>query len=437
MTTDRCKRRSRSASIAVVRRDYMLSFLAEGVAVALALGSYRVAASQWDPEVFGEYALARKILSVVLVIALLGVDIAIVRYLAFEAGGDHRKIASYVSGALTVFTVTSITIAIALATFAGPLSTMLFGRRGHEDLVTALGILAFGGGLYGIAYGYLRGRLRLGRAGILLVISSGVVPLVAIVQGSSSVGFALVLIGIGWAAVAGLAIFFERRTAWGQPQVRPVLAYGAPRAVGQVIQMAFLAAPAVVAAHRFGIAEGGNVAFGLLVVGLVSTGLTPIGVVLMPRSADLLRGGADRLLEAHVVRLLALVTPAVVSFVLLVQLFADPLVAIFLGPGYAASTNALRGILWAAIPWMFFVALRGLIDAHDVRPLNARNLAIASTTYALLVLLAISIEGDAAAFYAAFDLAAIVLAGLTLVAARGVFARPPLPEPVVEDLLQP
>lgn len=416
-------------------RDYLVSFIAEGFAVVLALLAYRVAAAQWTADDFGEYALARKIVSAVLVIALVGCDLAVVRFIAFEAAGIPTRIAGYVSGAVIVALAAAAALTAVLLVLSAPLSVLLFAAGGHEDVVIALAAVGSGGALQGIAYGYERGQLHLGRAALLLMANTGAVPLLAVTLAPSP-ALALAAMGAGWAAVGGTAIIAQRAAFAARPVVGPVFRYGAPRAVGLLLQMGFLAAPAIVAAHRFGIAEAGNVAFALLVLGLLSTLLTPIGVVLMPRSAKLLRERSSHALGRHVRRLLAIVVPAIAIAVLVIEIGADAMITAFLGPSYASAAPALRGIVWAAIPWTFFVTLRGLLDAHDVRPLNTRNVGVASAGYAGIVAVASVLTLSEAAYHLAFVAAVTVLAGLTLIDARRAVAQPLLAEPVVEEPLQ-
>lgn len=417
-------------------RDYLVSFIAEGCAVVLALLAYRVAAAQWTADDFGEYALARKIVSAVLVIALVGCDLAVVRFIAFEAAGIPTRMEGYVSGAIVVALAAAAALTVVVLVASAPLSVLLFGAGGHEDVVIALAVVGSGGALQGIAYGYERGRLHLGRAALLLVANTGAVPLLAVMLAPSP-ALALAAMGAGWAAVGGTAIIAQRTAFTAHPLVSAVFRYGGPRAVGSLLQMGFLAAPAIVAAHRFGIAEAGNVAFALLVLGLLSTLLTPIGVVLMPRSAKLLRERSTDALGRHVQRLLAIVVPAMVIAVVLIEIGADGLITAFLGPSYVSAAPALRGVVWAAIPWALFVTLRGLLDAHDVRPLNARNVGVASAGYGGMVAVASALTLSETAYHFAFVAAVTVLAGLTLIDARRALAQPLLPEPVVEEPLQP
>lgn len=418
-------------------RDYVVSFVAEGLAVLLALLVYRVAAAQWSVDQFGEYALSRKIASAALVIALLGVDLAVVRLIAFDAAGDRTRMGGYVSGALVVVALASAGLAVVLLALPGPIGLALYGRPGHEDAVRALAPVALGGALYGVAYGTERGRLRMARAAALLVACTGAVPLLAVVASPASVPGALAVMGWVWAAVAVAAIVAQRPSLRARPAVGAVLAYGAPRAVGTLLTLGFLAAPAVVAAHRFGLAEAGSVAFALLVLGLLSTMLTPIGVVLMPRSARLLSERSGDALEHHVRRMLSLVVPVVTLAVLAIEVGADALVAAFLGTSYAAAAGALRAIAWAAIPWTFFVTLRALLDAHDVRPLNAKNVGLAFGAYGALVGGATVLGLAESAYHTAFVASVVVLAGLTLLDAGRALTRPASAEPVVEEPLQP
>ena len=417
-------------------RDYVISFIAEGIAVALSLFVYRVAATTWAPATFAEYALSRKILSVVLVIALFGMDTAVVRFVAFEGRGRTAAAAGYLRAALMIGGGASALLIAIFVTLGGPLAQALYGEDGHASVLAILGIASLGGSLYGIAYGYERAFLRIGHAAVLLVLVTGLVPLVGVAGAPASAGPALLVMGVGWIVVGGGAVALRLHSGAAVP-IQPLFAYGASRSLGLLLQMGLLTAPAVVAAHRFGIVESGNVAFALLVLGLLSTLLTPIGVVLMPRSLHLALERDAVTLRRHVTALVVVIVPAVAGMVIVVQLVADPLVAAYLGPSYAGAAPALRAFVWAAIPWSVFVALRGLIDASDVRPLNARNVLIACTVYAVLLASAGVWRLDQAAYSAAFVISVAVLGALTLVEGRRALSRPLLPEAVVEDALQP
>lgn len=407
-----------------MRRDYLASFIAEAVAVLSSLLLYRIAAAQWSLEGFAEYTLSRKVLSAILVVGLVGMDLALVRWIASEAPERRDAGGRYLTAALAIAMSASLAVAVILLALPAPLARILYGEPGHEDLLPPLALLTIGGSLQGLAYGYERGHLRIGRAALLLVLNAGVTPLAAVVLSPGSIAGALVLMGAGWTLVGGVLVALRARSFTRVAPVRPLLAYGSSRGLGLLLQMAFLAAPAVVAANRSGIVEGGSVAFALLAVGLLSTALTPIGVVLMPRGAQMIRERAVQRLRAHVRMLLAVVVPSVTVVVLLIEVLAGVLLPAYLGPSYAAGVPALRGIAWSAIPWSVFVTLRGLLDASDLRPLNARNLLTAAAVDGVLVGSAVITGAGEASYYAAFDVAVVVLAGLTLLDTRRVLASP-------------
>lgn len=401
-------------------RDYLISFIAEGIAVALSLLVYRIAAQAWPTAAFAEYALSRKLLSAVLVVALLGMDLAVARSVALR-GESHPRPAAHLGGAFIVVAGASLAVALILVPFREELGRLLFGESGHAPVVVGLAVAAIGGSIQGIAYGYERGRLRIARAGALLVILA-VVPLAAVFAAPDP-AWALGATGIGWTVIGATLIAGRGAALFERPPMRELLAYGAPRSVGLLVQMGFLAAPAVIAANRFGVVEGGNVAFALLALGVLSTLLTPIGVVLLPRSAQML--STPQALRRHVTRLLALVVPSVTAGVLVVELTAGVVIPAYLGPSYGGAVVALRATIWAAIPWAIFVTLRGLLDAVETRPLNARNMLAATATYAVAIGIATAAGAGETAYYGAFLAAVIVLGALTgLEAARALSRQP-------------
>ena len=68
------------------RRDYVTTFVAEGLFILSYLIVFRVVADHFGPRGFGEYALARRTLAFLLPIGAIGLDIAIARYVAYAAG---------------------------------------------------------------------------------------------------------------------------------------------------------------------------------------------------------------------------------------------------------------------------------------------------------------------------------------------------------------
>lgn len=395
-------------------RDYLASFVAEGLAVIAALLTYRLAAAQWGTEGFAEYALSRKILSALLVIALVGMEIALVRAVAMAGPAHASAIGASLRGALLIVGVSALTVALVLVLASDPLSAVFYGGTEHAGLLPGLAFAVVGGAIQGLAYAFQRGRLRLVAAGALLVVNTGLVPLAAVIAARTSIATALVAMGLAWSAVGALVILPAMRRPAGPAPLQALLSYGAPRSVGFLVQTALLAAPPIVAAHRFGIEEAGNVAFALLALGVLSTLLTPIGVVLLPRGASMLREGSLHLLRQHVARLVVVVLAAASVGVLAIELVADSLTVTYLGPDFAAAAGPLRAIAWATIPWAAFVTLRALLDASEARALNARNLTVAAAAYAVLVAFGWTTGADRTWDQLSFVAAAALLGALTL-----------------------
>jgi len=152
-------------------------------------------------EGFAEYALARRTLSLLAPIALLGSDYATARFVAYVAGEDGERSRSYYPAALVVMMTGVITVSVPLLVFKAFFGTLLFGSARFATLAAVMPWALIGLGLHSVTYNDLRGELRFRLANLLMALNYGAVPLVALSLAPSA-SSALTLMGVGWALVA-------------------------------------------------------------------------------------------------------------------------------------------------------------------------------------------------------------------------------------------
>lgn len=336
-------------------------------------------------EGFGEYALSRRALSLLLPVALLGVDMALARRLA-RSDTTARDQDRYRWAALVVFLSSLAGLTVVLLVPIHWSASVLFGSDRYADLLLPFPILLLGAGLHGLAYGRLRGTFQIQRANVLMVLNQAVAPPVAVLLVGFSVPLMLLLIGVFW-TLSSLLYAIPHRWHGGLPvePIQDVVDYGARRIPGDLAQLALFALPGIIVAHLAGIAVAGILAFAVAAIGMVGSAMSPIQFVLLPVTTRLLAEREGRQLRSHVWSIVRWTVLALLAWTLVVEVFAKPIIVAYLGPQFAVGLVPLRIVMTGALAWGITVALRSVIDARHRRALNARILGAGLVTFLVVL----------------------------------------------------
>ncbi len=398
-----------------MKRDFATTFMAEALVVASYLLTFRLVASGLGTTGFGEYALARRTLAVLMPLGALSLDVAVARYVAYAVTEGSERARRYAPAAIALVLGAVVVMSAVLLLFSGPLADLFFGSARYSNLITPMPLLLLGGGLHGVAYGNLRGRSRIQRANVLVVINQAIVPLAAIPLSQGSVARILLLMGAGW-TLSSLVFLALAPMSLGdvRPRVTELARFGVPRIPGDLLRLGLFSIPSLVVAHVADIATAGSVAFGIAAVGMLGTALAPIGFVMLPVAARMMATGSIAQLRRQVVNIALLTTGLLTLGIVIVEIFAPQIVSVYLGPRFASTADSLRVIAPAALPWGIYMSLASVIDAHHVRPVNARNMAVSFAVFAAGAIAMALIHAPSLAVAGAFVVALYVLGALTL-----------------------
>lgn len=417
-----------------MKRDYATTFVAEALVVASYLLAFRLVASQMGTTGFGEYALARRTLAVLMPLGALSLDTAVARYVAYAVTEGTERARRYAPAGIALVLGAVVVLSAVLLVFREPLAALFFGSAAYSSLITPMPLLLLGGGLHGIAYGSLRGRSRIQQANVLMVLNQAVVPLVAIPLAGGSVARILLLMGAGWAVVSlGFLAVTPMSLGGVPPRLLELARYGVPRLPGDLLRLSLFALPSLVVAHVADINVAGAVAFGVAAVGMLGTALNPIGFVMLPVAARMMATGSIAELRRQVVQIAQLTSVALVAAIVAVEIFAPQIVSAYLGPRFAATADSLRVIAPAALPWGIYMSLASVIDAHHVRPMNARNMAIAFSVFVVGGGILVLAGAPALAIAGAFVVSLYVLGALTLLEVHSITSRGESPAPLTPE----
>ena len=367
-----------------MKRDYATTFATAAAVIVSYLLVLRLVAAHLGTTGFGEYALARRTLSVLSPLALLGTDLAIARFVAYVSGDRSVNARSYAPAGLVLAGLALAVLSSLLLIFQDFFSTLLFGSTSYVGLVLALPLLLTGTALHAIAYGYLRGRLRIQRANLLMTLNQVVAPLAVVALVNHSVPAILSVMGLTWIGISLAFLAFMPMSLTGVGDRMAELArYGIPRVPGDFLQLALFTVPGILVAHVAGIAAAGIVAFGVAALGIIGSAVSPINFIMLPVAARLVAQGSVTQLRRQILRTHWLIVVALVVGTIVTEILAPTIVRLYLGPQFVPATPVLRVIIIGALPWGLYVTLKSVIDARHVRAFNTRNMLIAVVSFGL------------------------------------------------------
>lgn len=348
-------------------REYASTFLTEFAVMASQILVYKLAAHFLGRDGFSEYAVARRTISLLYPATLLGLGVALPRYIGHANGGyDPKKRLRYFGAGLRCVVLATFLCMLLMNLFQRDVAYLFFGSKDYWNLIFPISLVTLGLGLHSLVYAYFRGNLLMKQANRLQFINLGLVPLLTFSLFRTSLREVLMCLGFLTLGVAIVGLFF---TPWKEiagrssVEVKELLRYGLQRVPGDFVHMALLTLPATFVAHLSGVRAAGNVAFGMSILSMIVAFFTPVGLILLPKASRMLAEGARAELRQHVsflVKVSILFAGALsLGFIIL----ADILIKLYLGPGYADIAWVIRTLIAGTIPYSLFIVLRNVIDA--------------------------------------------------------------------------
>jgi O-antigen/teichoic acid export membrane protein len=356
-------------------REYMPTFLTEFSILLSQILVFRLAAHYLGKDGFSQYAVARRAVSTLVPLPMLGLQVGLTRYISRSAARCDSEAADRYYGAALRCVGLSLFLSLIILNLAnGYVAFVFFGDREYSPLVLPITMMLSGLVVHSTVYAYFRGHLAMIRANLLQFVNLGLVPLICFLLVHDSAHRILLLLGASWClvALAGICltpahrIFLSTRTDYFE-----LLRYGIQRVPGDFILMAFLALPVIFVAHRNGVQQAGFVAFGMSVLSMIAALFTPIGLVLLPKAGGLLAKGDNMQLRSHIFGIIRACSAVSGIATVLLLVFAARIIDIYLGPGFRQATTVLQLTILSAVPYALFSVLRNLIDAFHRNAVTA------------------------------------------------------------------
>jgi len=408
-------------------KEYGGTFAAEFTVLACQIVVYKLAAKFLGTLGFSEYAVARRTISLLQPVMMLGMAVGLPRYMAMaEGAGDDPQARRFFGAAAQCVGLAVAVAIVSLSLWPQWFAYLFFGHRDYGFLVRPLALILAGLSSHALVYSYLRGRMAISKANMLNLVNLGFVPVLVFIffhEGAADVLWAL---GAGWTGVALAALCFApvaSAVCDVRAESKELLTYGLQRVPGDFALMGLLAFPALLAAHSSGIEHAGYVAFGISITNMVAAIFAPVGIILLPkmsRNLGLRNFGEIR----KEVKLIGWSTAgASLALVAVGEACAESAIRLYLGANFLSAIAPVRIVLLAALPLALYYALRSAIDAFHRKAINTINLGIAFLFFISLCVLSSLASGVPDGVLWSFVASASLLALLTCLEVRRILRR--------------
>ncbi|MCW2714152.1 MAG: Membrane protein involved in the export of O-antigen and teichoic acid [Frankiales bacterium] len=402
-------------------RDYAATYVVEVLTLVSGLALFHLVAAQSGPDGFTYYQVARGVISTLQPVVMVGLVIALQRYLPRAGAGAGRLGRQAFLVLLGLVTVVGV-VGWAAAPHIGDLLAIPGGAGPVRTIFVALAGIC----LLALAVAALWGTGRVAAANVSTLVGLGVVPVVAFqlvgrvdlflaVQGAVLVALAV--------AVMALVVRSPRRgeaapTDLPRPGLSTVLTYGLRRVPGDVALPALYVFPVFFVSNAMdGGPETGYLGFATSTVALVCSVFATLTPVLLPRLSGQLAGPSVSAATWRSLRFMPIAAVALAGVAVgALFLLAPVIVRAYLGPEFAGAVPVLRFGLLPAVALAAFYAARPVLDALQDRPLTVPLLVGSLAVEVATTYLAASFLSPTDAAITGFGIAALMLGGLSQVA---------------------
>jgi len=374
--------------------NLIITFLVEGMVIISLFLIYRIVAQGYGAQGVGEYSLIKRVVGFLQPIFLLGIGVALPRYIALARDNQERY--GYAQSGLFLIVALSFILLLFANAFKELFSQLFFGSGDYARLVVPFSFLFAGLMLHGFIYAYLRGRMFAKRFNFLQLINISIIPITIFVfahhysleSAVSGVGIATGIIAVIVLIVSAKGILTPVKNF--VESLKMLIIYGLPRLPGDFAIAGLFSIPIIAIAHFLSIEYAGYLAIGQNIIQVIGAMFAPLGILLLPKVSDLAARGKKEMIQDN----LGLLIHALIDVALFVSvqllIFMDIIIIFWLGPEFIQASFLARIMVVSVIFYVFYVSVRSIIDAMKIEPINTTNsllsLFIAITAGVLLSL---------------------------------------------------
>lgn len=399
-------------------KNYVITFGTEFFILILSFVIFRIANERMSDVAFSEYALSRRNISFLQPLLMIGLGVAVPRYVSIYPKRD-----SFLPSSLILIVIVSFLFLIGMTLGSSFFSKVFFGDLSYQAYILPLCILLIGYGFHAILYGYLRGKKEVYFSNVIQLVNIGFLP-ISVLLFTSNVELLLLLNGLFLlvsCVIFGLIIFFKRQIKLDKQSfiedAELMLKFGLPRILGDFALLAMLTFPAyIVLSLQQNVLSGGDIAYSITLLNLVGAAFGPLSLVLLPEIGGFLaEKRIDLIKKRFYVFVLSGISLTVIGY-LTFYFFHELILNLLLGKDHRNEIfRTAQIVLLGSFGYVLYIILRSFLDAIHVKAKNATNLVIALVIYIAMAAYGYSIHVKSTTYIYYFVISLNTLGLLTLI----------------------
>ncbi|MCX8167295.1 MAG: hypothetical protein N3E37_05605, partial [Candidatus Micrarchaeota archaeon] len=159
-----------------MKKDLLLTSFVEFLILASGLLVYRLASQNLGSQGFSEYALTRRVISLIQPALILGMGVGIPRYIAYSYKDKKESDTFFIAGSFIIFSIALLSFLI-LNLFSESFAYIFFSYKNYHNLIFPVSLILIGLLLHALCYAYFRGSLKMLNANTLQLVNMSFVPI--------------------------------------------------------------------------------------------------------------------------------------------------------------------------------------------------------------------------------------------------------------------
>lgn len=411
-------------------KDISLTFLTQAIVLIAFFFIYWLIAKNFGPQGVGEYSLVKRVIGFLQPILILGLGVGIPRYIAISHSKEESS--SYIKSGGLVIAVLTFIFLIFINMFKDNFAKIFFGTVNYANLVLPFSLFWAGLILHLLIYSYFRGRLLVKTFNTLQIINLAVVPIAILVLFKNiTIERLITFIGIATFVIAIVfSLFFIKEILspikkWQfKDSLKELLRYSLPRVPADFALAGFFSLGPIFATHFTTIKEVGYLSVSQSLLSVAGGIVAPLGLILLPKISNLISQKREGEIKENLNYLIRAIIQLSTFILFQLIIFTDAIIKYWLGSDFINAIPVMRVVFCSIVFYLFYVAMRNILDAAKIKPLNTINLFISLGVFlgiGGILLFLIKIFSSIISLSMAFTFAMGCLGILTYISIRKIY----------------
>jgi O-antigen/teichoic acid export membrane protein len=374
-----------------LQKDYFYTYLTYGISFVSTLAIYYFLSQRFANVEFEKYNLSRRVIGITSVLLMLGVAVSLpksVAILKITSDSSIYKVANLFS---TLIFVLMLGMLFTLSVFSFPkfYGELFWNTSKYNFLIEVISIFVVSTLFFNIVFSFSRGLMDMTLANTM-TLCNAIIPLLLLPNFVKIEVFYLTYAGLNFLTAAlflyiifrknCLKLFFSFK--FFKRQLYRILKFGIPRVPGDFALEGILSIPVFITAHTINTQDASNLGFAISLISMIGTFISPVSIILLPYSAQLMMQNNLNELKKHIRIIFLFFLPIIFIITFILFFFSEPLIEIVFRKLNSDVSFYIKMISGVLLPYTVFLIVRSVNDIFYTNAVNAIN-----TIFSFVVLL--------------------------------------------------